>query len=51
MEPEVADDQREGEWYDEVYYDSDQDSEEETIGIGLPGQKQKPKSSKDSFQI
>lgn len=31
------------EWYDEVYFDSDQDSEEESPGIGLMGkQKKKP---------
>lgn len=50
MEPELAANQDNEEWYDEVYYDTDQDSEEETIGIGLPGQ-QKVKSGMDSILI
>lgn len=36
------------EWYDEVYFDSDQDSEEEkegpSPGIGLMGEKKQKKS-------
>lgn len=41
------------EWYDEVYFDSDQDSEEEdSPGIGLMGkQKKKPSSWSIIFLI
>jgi hypothetical protein len=48
MEPEINQDLRDEEWYDDVYYDSDEDLEEEPIGIGLPGQ-QKTKSGKESI--
>jgi hypothetical protein len=43
--------EKEGEWYDEVYFDSDQDSdqEEESPGIGLMGTQQKKKPSKEHF--
>lgn len=38
MEPKAETNQKE-DLYDEVYFDSDQESDqEETIGLGLPGQ-------------
>ncbi|CAO3648233.1 unnamed protein product [Mucor fragilis] len=47
MEPKAETNQKE-DLYDEVYFDSDQESDqEETIGLGLPGQsknKQEPKT-------
>lgn len=46
MEPSKKDDNQD--WYDEVYFDSDQESEneDETMGIGLIGEKKKKPSKK-----
>lgn len=48
MEPEIPDNkttENNQEWYDEVYFDSDQDSEEEYEGgIGLMNQQKKTES-------
>ena len=49
MESKTETNQKE-ELYDEVYFDSDQDSDqEETIGLGLPGQSKKKQGIVKNF--
>lgn len=49
MEPVHKTQDKNEEWYDEVYFDSDQDSEEDSPGIGLMGKQKKTPSMLITF--